>query len=701
MTIATIPFRFGGDGAASSNGPVASTSTLTFASITAHIDQMGVAAASGGGVIRKADLEIHCLSNSGSTTTAWTLSLAINGGTAGTYTKTGQAIGGTGGYYSIRVDADFTAWLAANWPAATTSCTIVATVTFTGSAVINATGKLDVTVEWTPASCPTVTKYARILLSDFDGGIGTSFVQIATIPALLGLSAGTFRIPENGATLRQGWAELIGDSGGLQSAASLGTPIVRIGGSTSSTFASETTTGAGNSRLERFYVDCGALTSSQAVELRATSVNASYPFLWSGITVWLHVVYSYTVSGTTEVLVTGSVPMNQGMGTPGYTSESDAMELRCEVQVPDASIVAQGPMGAVIDIGDSDHFNENVRGYQLDGPEDAASVVHTEASQRYERVRHSDSGDNTRWSYRVDAGVSKSCALAPGFNYFRFNLWGSTNAAEVGGETYRRGVQVSGEFAFAYCAPVPAAGPHAVTRNVSCSLFPMNQVNSPSGRARFLDSTDASATERAAPPVPTSAYYLAMALQLYQVQNTTAIGIFVEGKQSGKPYVPLYSGNGYGGFAIIWARVLIALTRYYRQYPAQPIVQGGGWAPATDIAVKLTCGNAARAGWRWQACFHEVVQTITVQCTGYTGDGSGIPVKVYHPRRGLVAEATTAAGGAATFTYPINGEAIYATAAQGSNTATSGAASTSTTLTAAFPSPTTSAEGGRLNRGIN
>ena len=705
MTIDTIPFRFGGDGAASSNGPVASGATLTFATVTAHIDQMGVAAGSGGGVIRKADLEVCCVSNSGSTTTAWTLTLAINGGAAQPYTKTGQAIGGSGGFYSIRVDGDFTTWLAANWPAATASCSIVATVTFTGSAVINATGKLDVTVEWTAGACPTVTKAARILLSDFHGGIGTTFVTVATIPALVGLSAGTFRIPEAGATLRQAYVELVGDSGGLMSAASLGTPIIRIGGATSSTFASETTTGAGTSRLERYYVDAGALTASQIVEMRGTAVNASYPFLWSGITTWLHVTYSYTVAGTTEVLVTGAVAVNQGLGTPGYASESDALELRAEVQVPDASIIAQGPMGIVVDVGDSDHFNLNIRGYQLDGPEDAAAVTHTEAAQRYERVRHSDSGDNARWSYRVDAGVSKSCALTTGFNYFRFTLWASDNSAQVGGETYRRGVGITAEFAFAYCAPVPTAGPTAVTRMVSCSVFPMNQINVPSGRARFMDPswspTDGTATERAAPPVPTAAYYLGMEMELYQVQNTTAIGVFVEGKQTGKPFVGLWSGHNYGGFATIWHRARVALTRLYKQYPAQPFPAGGGWAPATDCLFKLTCGNSARTAWRWRACFHEVVQTITVQTTGYTGDGSGIPVKVTHPRRGLVAEATTTVGGAATFTFPVNGEALYATAVQGANSATSGAASTSTMLVAAFPAPTTPAEGSRFGRGFN
>ena len=88
----------------------------------------------------------------------------------------------------------------------------------------------------------------------FDGGIGTSYVQIAAIPQLTGLSTGTFRIPEAGATVRQAVLEIVGDSGGLQSSASLGVPSVRVNGSTVYAHTSETTTGAGSSRFERFLV---------------------------------------------------------------------------------------------------------------------------------------------------------------------------------------------------------------------------------------------------------------------------------------------------------------------------------------------------------------------------------------------------------------------------------------------------------------
>lgn len=708
MTIATIPIMFGGNGAASSNGPVASTVTMTFATVTGHIDQMGVAAGSGGGVIRKAHLEVFGVSNSGSTITAWTLSLAINGGAAGTYTKTGQAIGGTGNFYPIRVDGDFSTWLAANWPAATASCSIVATATFTGSAVINCSAVLHVTVEWDAASCPTVTKYVPLLIGSHDGAtLSTgSFTTIATVPQLTGLASGTFRLPEAGVTMRQAKLEVAGDSGGLMSGASLGTPIIRIGGATSYTFASETTSGAGTSRYERFFVDAPATSGSGTVEMRTTAGNASYPYLYSGMQTIGHYVYSYTVSGTTEVAVAAYHHVasgGAGFGSPGYATEDDAVAFRARVHVPEASIDAQGPMGWRIDAGDSDHMALNVRGYQYDGPADAASVLATKTAQTYERVRHSDSGDNARYAHRVDAavGAGGASALGPGFNYFGAHVWASSTAAFAGGETYRRGIQVSALFHYAYVAPVTSAGPTAATRVVLANIYPFLQNNTPSGEARFAYSARATATERDVPPVPTTgAYHQNIGLLLNQIQNTTAINITVDAKQAGFGFVNVYSGHPYGGFATVRTQTIIDLTRYYLQYPAQPVGPGGGWSPPVDLAVQLVCGNSARASWDWHDALHEIVRTVTVAIVGYTGDGSGIAVTVYNDAtKELVANLTTAIGGTASFEWPDSADALYASASQGGVPGSS-LASTSSTLTVEFAGANKGV-GSKFNQGFN
>lgn len=705
MTIATIPIFFGGNGAASSNGPVASAATMTFATETAHIDQMAIASGSGGGVIRKAHLEVFGVSNSGSTTTAWTLSLAINGGTAGTYTKTGQAIGGSGNFYSFRVDGDFTAWLAANWPATTASCSIVATATLTGSAIINCSAILWVTVEWDAASCPNVTKYVPLLIGSHDGAtVATgSFTTIATVPQLTGLSSGTFRLAESGLTMRQAKLEVAGDSGGLMTGASLGTPIIRIGGATSYTFASETTSGAGTSRYERFFVDAPATSGSGTVEMRTTAGNASYPFLYSGQQTIAHYVYSYAVASATHVTVAAYHHVGSGgagFGSPGYATEDDAVSFRARVHVPEASIDAQGPMGWRLDVGDSDHLAMNLRGYQLaaDG-----SVTATKTAQTYERVRHSDSGDNARYAHRVDAavGAGGASALAVGFNYFRLAAWASSTAAFAGGETYRRGIQASALFHYAYVAPVTAAGPTAATRIVLTNLYPFNQINTPSGEARFAYSSRATATERDVPPVPTTgAFHQNLGLLLHQVQNTTAIAIVVDAKQAGFPFVNVYSGHPYGGFATVRTETIIDLTRYYLQYPAQPAVTDGGWSPPVDLAVQLVCGNAARPSWDWHDALHEIVRTVTVSIVGYTGDGSGIAVNVYDDAtKELVAELTTGVGGSATFEWPDAVDALYATAAQGGVPGAS-LASTGSTLTIEFGGANKGV-GSKFNGGFN
>lgn len=708
MTIATIPIFFGGNGAASSNGPVASAATMTFATETGHIDQMAIAAGGGGGVIRKAHLEVFGVSNSGSTTTAWTLTLAINGGASTPYTKTGQAIGGSGNFYSFRVDGDFTAWLASNWPATTASCSIVATATFTGSAVINCSAVLWVTVEWDAASCPTVTKYVPILVGSHDGGtLSTgSFTTISTVPQLTGLSSGTFRLAESGVTMRQAKLEVCGDSGGLMSSASLGTPIIRIGGATSYTFASETTSGAGTSRYERFFVDAPATSGSGTVEMRTTAGNASYPFLYSGQQTIGHYVYSYTVSGTTDVTVAAYHHVasgGAGFGSPGYATEDDAVSFRTRVHVPEASVDAQGPMGWRIDAGDSDHMALNVRGYQYDGPADAASVLATKTAQTYERVRHSDSGDNARYAHRVDAavGAGGASALAAGFNYLGAHVWAGDTASFAGGTTYRRGVQVSALFHYAYVAPVTAAGPTAATRVVLCNLYPLNQINTPSGEARFAYSSRATATERDVPPVPTTgAYHQNIGLLLHQVQNTTAINVTMDAKQSGFKFVNVYSGHPYGGFATVRTETILDLTRYYLQYPAQPVGPGGGWSPPVDLAAQLVCGNSARPSWDWHDALHEIVRTVTVTIVGYTGDGSGIEASVYNDvTKELIAVVTTAIGGTATFEWPDAVDALYASASQ-SGVPGSSLASTGSTLTIEFGGANPGV-GSKFNGGLN
>src|SRR5690606_5079623 len=141
----------------------------------------------------------------------------------------------------------------------------------------------------------------------------------------------------------------------------------------------------------------------------------------------------------------------------------------------------------------------NLRGYQLAGSADDATVLATKTSQRYERVRHSDNGDNAEWAHRVDAGAGADGAgvLAAGFNYFKLNAWASDTSTFADGETYRRGVQVSAKFHYAYVADVPAAGPHAVSAVVHYSIYPFFQNNTPSGKARFAYSARATAGERA------------------------------------------------------------------------------------------------------------------------------------------------------------------------------------------------------------
>lgn len=707
MAIDTIPIFIGIDADAAAKGAVNAGSARTFAAVTAHIDQMAVAAASGGGVIRKAHLEVGGVTNSGTAITGWSATLAINGGAASAaYAKTGQAIGGPGTYYPFRVDFDFTAWLAANWPSATASCSIVASMTLTGTSTapvtINATAILWVTVEYTPASCPTLTKWAPLLLGNFDAGIGTSYVQIAAIPQLTGLASGTFRIPEAGATMRQAVLEIVGDSGGLQSSASLGVPSVRINGATVYAHTSETTTGAGNSRFERFLVDAPSPAASGTVELKGSAVNASYPFLWSGIQTIGHYVYSYTVSGTTEVLVAAYHAVGRGQGLAGYGTESDAMQFRTEVQVPEASVVAQGPMGWRVNVGDSDHFAWNMRGYQLAGPSDGATVLATKTSQRYERVRHSDSGDNAEWAHRVDAGAGAGGAhtLAAGFNYFKLNCWASTIAAEVGGETYRRGIQPSAVFHYAYNAPVAAAGPHAHTHVVEHSILPMSYFSTPSGAARFNASSLATATERDAPPVPATAYYQGTWIRMFQVQNTTAIAIQMAARQSGFPFVPVYEGHPYGGYAVVWSRTWIDLTAQYLRYPAQPVVPGGGWTPSVDLDLQMCCGNSGRFAITQGFAYHEITRTITVTVTGYSGDGSGIAVKVFRADTGeRVADLTTGAGGTASFAWPDAVAQLYASAAQG-GTAGSSLPTTSSGITVEFAGANKGL-GSRFNPGFN
>lgn len=705
--IATIPIFFGGNGAASSNGPVASGATMTFASVTAHIDQMGVAAGSGGGVIRKAHLEVFGVSNNGTTATAWTTSLVVNGGAAQTYTKSGQAIGGSGNFYSWRVDADYTAALAAQWPAATASTSIVAAITITGPAIINASAILWVTVEWDEAACPTVTKYVPLLLGSYDGAtVATgSFSTIANVPQLTGLSAGTFRFPEAGVTMRQAKLEVTGDSGGLMNAASLGTPIIRVD-ATSYTFATETTSGAGTSRIERFLVDAPATAAAGVVDMRTTAGNASYPYLYSGMQTIGHYVYSYTVAGTTKVAVAAYNFVGSSgskFGSPGYATENDALLFRTKVHVPEV-IDAQGPMGWRVNVGDSDHMALNLRGYQLAGPADDATVLATKTSQRYERVRHSDSGDNAEWAHRVDAGAGAGGAgvLAAGFNYFKLNAWASDTSTFAGGETYRRGVQVSAKFHYAYVADVPAAGPHAVSSVVHYSIYPFFQNNTPSGEARFAYSARATAGERAPAPMPTTgAFYQNLGLLLHQVQNTTAINITMDAKQSGFPFVNVYSGHPYGGFATIWSHTYLDLTPYYKQYPAAPVAQGGGWSPPTELAFQLVCGNSARAAVEWHAAFHYQMRTVNVAITGYSGDGSGLPIKVFNNVTGeLVATLTSAIGGTASFEWPDAVDALYASATQGASAGTS-TPSTGSTLSIAFGAGATPGTGGKFNQGFN
>ena len=91
---------------------------------------------------------------------------------------------------------------------------------------------------------------------------------------------------------------------------------------------------------------------------------------------------------------------------------------------------------------------------------------------------------------------------------------------------------------------------------------------------------------------------------------------------------------------------------------------------------------------------------ITVTVTGYSGDGSGIAVKVFRADTGeRVADLTTAAGGTASFAWPDSVAQLYASAVQG-GTAGSSLPTTSSGITVEFAGANKGL-GSRFNPGFN
>lgn len=593
------------------------------------------------------------------------------------------------------------------WPALNANPSIAATLAWTGAATVrDVSAYLDLEVEFTPASCPTRTRQVPILISSNDTPwVSAAFATLATIPQLTGTTAPTFGFRESGYVERAKKIVVSGNSGGILSSLSYGAAQLRIGGGggTTYTFATGTFTGA-CSTFQHFVVPAPSTAASATIEGKVGQGLASNEHFYRGAVIvgW----YTYTHDAAAgELTIAGVRAFGRDGGMLGYgSSEATARPRKwpLHVHVPEAP-TAQGPMGSVSIMGDSGVMRVKNRMRKVDANGATITQQSAEASRLLYRLDTTGVG---HWcSNRCDSEI----ALTRGDNNFVLTEYATDTAPEVS-ETARRGTTISHLFFWAYNAQTPAAGPHTTTMVHRTCLRTREYINAPSGEARFLQST-------APPPALGSCFVHGVWYELDKHENTTAIGTTViMQRHAGEASAPESLADAtdikrttiYEGFATVYTRDFLDVTDDFQRFPGETPRPHGGLVIGNRRTLDLCNGNGAHGGWRFGACIHTQLRTISLTVTGYTGDGSGIPVAVYRVdggRSALIAELTTAAGGTASLQYPddTDGGAVAstvylsATATQSGNTGSATATQSSAItvpLPVAAPPPASAFNGG-------
>lgn len=541
-------------------------------------------------------------------------------------TAVGGTVANTGDHEAIICAEDVTAYFQANFTGASHS--VVARWRQVGCAAINLSAELILTYEYDDAGLTTAFKTVELPIESPTAKLTATLAELGTnqIPQLTGAGG---LLPEAGVTVRDIFFRI---EGNLASDAvtdfQLGLQIDA---------EAETLLGAFRQNVitSVFWRGVWKRADIAPGSAHAFSARGTVAARFEHLTVVMVVTYEYNPSTSTRVLNSVRLPL-PAVGTLGGVVEADASRQAAVLQIEEPGTITLVQSGVVAY-------------YSCSGlPTGLAVRVGAQAFRAYDKLALTDVAGAFCLCQRIDGGSAQGAALtlARGQNTLNLDAYRTSTAANTVPVGWMAVALVN------YTSDVAAQGDGAHNHTVEWGI---------------IDNLGAAAPEQVgaavALEIPETAYWLAgVGCEAYwQTSTNITLGVRIN------------IGAGFTEALIVPAQAnetgtLVGFgdaTPAFRRYPGD--VTPGRLDPEASREWRtLAQGSTQHWPVLWGLLtYHAITFAVSGSVSGYTGDGSGIAVRVHRSdTHELVAQATTAIGGGFTAQVYDNVVPLYAHARQ-------------------------------------
>ena len=545
---------------------------------------------------------------------------------------------------------DVTSYFTTNWTG--TNMTWSVRVNFTGMATANHAAKIIITYEYEDTSSPTAhIKTIRIPIESTRTLLTTSYQTVGgatAIPGIKNFSASPY-LPETGITIRQIFLEMWGNSANATTTDF--TWQTRIAGVSGDTYRHEAALNSATWAHAITDITTQVLTGATILECLSLTTTSRF------CTVGGMIVVTYEFNPTTSTRIFNSLMLGavDTSGWMGGITEADGGVWERNIYIEEPNTITMKESGLCLFQNDSGTYTFNVKV--------SGSTVAQSGYTSYVNTQGSLQCGTFSMVHRIDTGGQYGAAggggisLARGKNLYRVIFYSGTAQA---------GWNLSGFLILNYISDKHANGvgvhTHSVYQHVTDNITAAgSRVN-----------TSAAAV---APSIPETYYSLIGFLFWvnYNIGASTDNNFTVDAEvistdpmQGGNGWISLYQGTTRSDNENMNGWIYAAARTNFTRWNGDP--DPDRLNIKTDRKYRLSSGALETGAMGYWYTYNAITYTVSGTCTGFSSDGSGIPVEIYRINSStsdeLILNTTTIAGGTFSTTWIDNTDTLYAAARQ-------------------------------------
>lgn len=565
----------------------------------------------------------------------WGIRASCDAGTTFTETLAAAGYATSGENMSHVMTGDVTAEFTARFSGASDTCRWGFYVDYstTGYTLVNASAKLYITYEYDDTAHSTRIKTVRIPIESYNGRLTTTHTAIKQastaanqLPALK--HATTPFLPEASTVIRQAFCEIWTNN--LPS--STGNPLLTLNldnSLLSQTFGLVRGSLASPITL-RYLYDVTAADWTSAHELYGYHDVASQSH-YNQLGGWLTVTYEYDHANSSTILNSIMMGMGEDSLNVGLVANLSTTSVERAFSEPGTLTLKQSGVWITTQTSASSTTlsfgmgSQTVTGYTPTGASTMAgmlSLVH-----------------------RIDAGAHRGAGvtLTSGINTFTAQ-WYAANADRIG--------NVSMVMFLNYTSSKSTLGDGAHGHSVHYMLSPNN----------IATTANLQFTPTYTPNIIEPNYWLMSCMPIFYAGGITgATEYYVlqckKTSEAGFGWTDIFNTSTIGGNERLFTISNAAARFAFKRWPNETESGRMDLETARDWR---WYGTSCKFGLAMWITYHSMTFTVSGTVSGYTGDGSGLTVKVYRASDGFYCgSTTTAAGGTYTFTWYDGASSLY------------------------------------------